>query len=72
MAKDKEKEIEYKKIGYLRAQVRKENRRYSREQRKHRYGKEVCDMCGGYMSWCTCCEVWSSTCCQDYGTCQCS
>ncbi|WP_395000477.1 hypothetical protein [Acinetobacter sp.] len=32
-----------------------------------------CDLgCGGMMSWCTCCEVFSNNCCVDYGTCMCS
>lgn len=31
-----------------------------------------CPYCDGYMSWCSCCEMWSSDCCEDYGTCQCS
>lgn len=51
MAKDKEKEKEYKRIGYLRAQTRKENRRHSRENRKYRYAKKfvtyVEDICLG-------------------------
>ena len=32
----------------------------------------TCWMCGGQMTWCSCCEVWSSNCCCDYGTCMCS
>ncbi len=32
----------------------------------------TCDLCGGDASWCSCCEVFSSDCCCDYGTCQCS
>lgn len=32
-----------------------------------------CDLCGdGEMTWCTCCKVYSSNCCCDYGTCACS
>ena len=32
-----------------------------------------CDLCSdGEMSWCSCCEVYTSTCCCDYGTCMCS
>lgn len=31
-----------------------------------------CDFCGGVRTWCSCCEVWSSTCCIPYGTCMCS
>lgn len=32
----------------------------------------TCDNCGGVMTWCSCCKVWSQDCCVDYGTCQCS
>lgn len=32
-----------------------------------------CDMgCGGVMDWCSCCNMWSNSCCIDYGTCMCS
>jgi len=31
-----------------------------------------CINCGGRKTWCSHCRVWSSTCCQEYGTCQCS
>ena len=32
----------------------------------------TCSMCGGSASWCSCCQTYSSHCCQVYGTCQCS
>jgi len=28
--------------------------------------------CGGEMIWCTCCHMYSQSCCEDYGTCLCS
>jgi len=31
-----------------------------------------CPDCGGQMLWCSCCEVYTQTCCVDYGTCMCS
>lgn len=31
-----------------------------------------CHLCGGKMTWCESCQQWSSTCCEDFGTCQCS
>lgn len=31
-----------------------------------------CPDCGGNMYWCTSCEIWSKTCCEDYGSCLCS
>ena len=35
-------------------------------------GDSRCDWCGGEMQWCPVCTEWTKTCCQDYGTCQCS
>jgi hypothetical protein len=32
----------------------------------------TCLYCGGEMSWCSVCRVWTSDCCQEYGTCECS
>lgn len=33
----------------------------------------LCGLCrDGRMTWCAQCRQWSSTCCQEYGTCQCS
>ena len=32
----------------------------------------TCDWCGGEMQWCPICAEWTRTCCQDWGTCQCS
>ena len=31
-----------------------------------------CEYCGGQMTWCSGCEMWSTTCCEEYGSCQCS
>ena len=31
-----------------------------------------CPDCGGTMTWCSCCCMYSQHCCVDYGTCQCS
>lgn len=31
-----------------------------------------CGFCGDQRSWCNTCQMYSSTCCIDYGTCQCS
>jgi hypothetical protein len=28
--------------------------------------------CGGTKRWCSQCLVWSKTCCEEYGSCQCS
>lgn len=35
-------------------------------------GQSGCHYCGGQMTWCSSCNVWSSNCCMDYGTCMCS
>lgn len=32
----------------------------------------ICDNCGEDMSWCNTCQMFTKTCCVDYGTCQCS
>lgn len=72
MAKDKEVEKRYKAEGIRRASIRKDKRRKLRGEKQFRYGKKICPYCGGYQTWCRCCEVWSSTCCQEYGTCECS
>ena len=32
----------------------------------------ICDRCGEDMSWCNSCQMFTQTCCVDYGTCQCS
>jgi hypothetical protein len=32
----------------------------------------TCPDCDGLMYWCSCCCVYTQTCCVDYGTCQCS
>ena len=31
-----------------------------------------CSNCGGTMTWCDLCRMWSKSCCEDYGTCMCS
>lgn len=32
----------------------------------------LCGYCDKHMTWCSQCRQWSSTCCVEYGTCQCS
>ena len=33
----------------------------------------LCGLCrSGRMTWCSMCQQWTSTCCVEYGTCQCS
>ena len=36
------------------------------------HGDPTCEWCGGEMQWCPVCDRWTSTCCQEYGTCMCS
>ena len=31
-----------------------------------------CEYCGGTLTWCETCKVWSRTCCESYGSCMCS
>jgi hypothetical protein len=33
---------------------------------------EDCYECGGQMIWCTICQMYTRTCCEEYGTCMCS
>ena len=71
MAKDKEFEIQYKKIGRERARLRRIIR--NKQHRKNVQARGIkCDYCGGYMSWCSICETWTRDCCTNYGTCACS
>lgn len=34
--------------------------------------QSICNNCGENMSWCNTCQMFTQTCCVDYGTCQCS
>ena len=31
-----------------------------------------CTDCGGQMTWCETCQMYTKTCCQEYGSCMCS
>lgn len=50
------------------------------KEREHGERGPLCQMyqadgrqgCGGHQTWCSLCLQWTNTCCQDYGTCQCS
>ena len=66
--------VEYQTERLRRAYLRKETRKQARQTKYWRYGRGdgTCPDCGGQMSWCSCCQVWSKSCCVDYGTCQCS
>jgi len=46
------------------------NRARKKRQRKPR--TQRCDSCGGQMQWCELCQMFSKTCCEEYGTCMCS
>jgi hypothetical protein len=74
MAKDKNKEAEYKEEGRRRIIARQIKRKNNWTTKAYRYGRGTskCTMCGGQQTWCATCQVWSSTCCCDYGSCQCS
>lgn len=32
----------------------------------------ICPDCGGEMTWCESCRMWTQLCCEEYGTCMCS
>lgn len=75
MAKDKDFEAKYKEEKLRRTYIRKARRRAARQYKLSHYGRRsesTCPYCGGVMTWCSCCEMWSRTCCEEYGTCQCS
>ncbi len=71
MAKDKEFEKNYLQVKLNRAIKRREERNRNRIARKKIKG-EICPYCHGTMTWCSCCEMCSSNCCETYGTCMCS
>lgn len=75
MAKDKAVEAKYKEERQRRTYKRKEARIKARKDKLWNYGRpseSTCPNCGGTMSWCSCCQMWTRTCCVEYGTCQCS
>lgn len=65
---------EYQAERLKRIAIRKEKRKANRRLKYHRYGRgdNTCPVCGGQMTWCSTCQVWSRTCCVEYGTCMCS
>lgn len=74
MAKDKNKEVEYKTEGLRRIAKRQKQRKEKWSNKVFKYGRgtQTCSLCGGQQTWCGTCQAWSSYCCCDYGTCQCS
>lgn len=75
MAKDKDFEKRYNAERLRRIHIRKDKRKENRAEHRRIYGRgtaESCESCGGFMSWCSCCQQWSRTCCEEYGTCMCS
>ena len=75
MAKDKDFERKYKEERIRRTIIRKEKRKNKQRNSLYLYGRKSeskCPKCGGTMTWCSCCKMWSRTCCETYGTCQCS
>lgn len=75
MAKDKCFEKSYKEERLKRTYMRKNRRKERQKYNIFRYGnrrESTCPYCGGTMSWCCVCQMWSRTCCEEYGTCQCS
>lgn len=66
--------VEYQEERLRRVAIRKQKRKEKRHDKYNRYGRgdNTCPRCGGQMTWCSVCKVWSKTCCIDYGTCMCS
>jgi hypothetical protein len=71
MAKSKEFEAQYKEEGRRRA-IERRKARTKQHRSNVRDGGIECDECGGQMSWCDTCQMWTRNCCVEYGTCQCS
>lgn len=64
-------------IGEIRNQKRWDRAERRRKARKQYRIDRVprtkrCPFCGGKMTWCEGCGMWSKTCCQDWGSCQCN
>ena len=71
MAKSKEFEEKYKAIR-LASTVRRKAERRAFKKANDKYKTMECNSCGGRMTWCSCCGVWTQLCCEKYGTCMCS
>jgi hypothetical protein len=54
----------------LRAAIRRKKSKARNNRPRARFRR--CDSCGGREQWCSCCQMWTKTCCVDYGTCMCS
>ena len=39
---------------------------------EHDEGDSTCPDCGGEMTWCESCRMWTQLCCEEYGTCMCA
>lgn len=48
------------------------NKLRHKQQLATRRRTQTCEYCGGQMTWCSLCQVYSRTCCVDWGTCMCS
>lgn len=48
------------------------NKARHKEQVRRKPKTGQCPMCGGLMTWCEGCRMFSSYCCDQYGTCMCS
>lgn len=73
MAKDKEFEKKYLQVKLDRARFRRSEGTRSKQHKQNvRERGMKCDYCDGYMSWCSCCDCWTRTCCEEWGSCACS
>jgi hypothetical protein len=72
MAKNKDNEIIYKEEGLKRIKERKRKRlqKFITNVTEHKNSR--CSWCGGEKRWCSSCDMWTRTCCEEYGTCMCS
>lgn len=72
MAKDKNFEKEYKTERLRRNHIRRKNRKEQYDNKIYAKKNGWCPDCGGQMTWCESCRMWSAYCCEEYGTCMCS
>lgn len=63
------KKIERRKARWMQ---RYNRRRQNWHLKALRPRYSTCPSCGGSMRWCSICEMWSKSCCNDWGTCLCS
>lgn len=65
-------QIKIHKKGTSRWLKNKLRKKVQWERKKKHWTRDCTSGCGGQEVWCNCCEMFTQTCCVDYGTCMCS